>query len=122
MTALTGKIFEHEERYRELLQRQGELVDLLDITKNQAAAQQATESTGDAESVAAVAPEQNSPGEEESSEEAPAPVVATEVALAKTTKIRPIKTRRLVKKAPVQSLVPTVRLSSDTPGRMRIAV
>ena len=28
------------------------------------------------DSVAAVAPEQNSPGEEESSEEAPAPVVA----------------------------------------------
>ena len=122
LTALTGKIFEHEERYRELLKRQGELVDLLDITKNQAAAQQATESTGDAESVAAVAPEQNSPGEEESSEEAPAPVVATEVALAKTTKIRPIKTRRLVKKAPVQSLVPTVRLSSGNTDGMRIAV
>ncbi len=122
LTALTGKIFEHEERYRELLKRQGELVDLLDITKNQAAAQQATESTGDAESVAAVAPEPNSPSEEESSEETPSPVVATEVALAKATKIRPIKTRRLVKKAPVQSLVPTVRLSSGNTDGMRIAV
>ena len=42
--ALGEKIFEHEERYRELLKRQGELVDLLDIAKNQAAANQATES------------------------------------------------------------------------------
>jgi N12 class adenine-specific DNA methylase len=44
LVALGEKIFEHEERYRELLKRQGELVDLLDIAKNQAAANQATES------------------------------------------------------------------------------
>ena len=122
LTALTGKIFEHEERYRELLKRQGELVDLLDITKNQAAAQQATESTGDVESVAAAVPEQNVPIEEESTEEAPAPVVAIEPAPAKTTKIRPVKTRQLEKRTAPQSLAPTVRLASGNGGRMRIAV
>lgn len=72
LAALTGKIFEHEERYRELVKRQGELVDLLDITKNQAAAQQATETKDDLESVAATVPEPDAPGEEENPEEAPA--------------------------------------------------
>lgn len=122
LTALTGKTFEHEERYRELLKRQGELVDLLDITKNQAAAQQATESTGDVDSVVAAVPEPSAPSEEESPEESPAPVVATEPATAKTTKIRPVKTRRPVKKEPLQPLAPTVRLASGNTGRMRIAV
>jgi hypothetical protein len=69
-----------------------------------------------------VAPEPNSPSEEESSEEAPAPFVATQPATAQTTKIRPGKTRRPVKKEPVQSLAPTVRLSSGNTGRMQIAV
>ncbi len=122
LTALTGKIFEHEERYRELLKRQGELVDLLDITKNQAAAQQAAESTGDVESVAAVMPEPNVTSEEEGSEETPTPVGATKPASAKTTKIRPIKTGRLEKKHATQPLAPTVRLASGNGGRMRIAV
>lgn len=53
LTALNGGVFEHEERYRDLLKRQGELVDLLDITKNQAAANQATESKESVESVPA---------------------------------------------------------------------
>ena len=59
LTALTGKIFEHEERCRELLKRQGELVYLLDITKNQAAAQQAAKSADDVESVAATTADEN---------------------------------------------------------------
>ncbi len=122
LTALTGKIFEHEERYRELLKRQGELVDLLDITKNQAAAQQATESTGDVESVAAVVPESGAPSEEESPEETTASVIATETMPAKTAKTRPNKIRRPKKKEPIQSLAPTVRLASGNTGRMRIAV
>jgi N12 class adenine-specific DNA methylase len=65
---LSGKAFEHEERYRDLLKRQGELVDLLDITKNQASAQQATETKDVADSVSGEVPE---PGEAEgeSSEE-----------------------------------------------------
>ena len=36
LSALTGKPFEHEERFRELTARQAELVQALDITKNQA--------------------------------------------------------------------------------------
>lgn len=42
---LNGSDFEHEERYREMLKRQSELVDQLDLAKNQAAAHQATEAT-----------------------------------------------------------------------------
>lgn len=38
---LGAGVFEHEERFRELQRRQSELVDLLDLAKNQAAAQQA---------------------------------------------------------------------------------
>jgi N12 class adenine-specific DNA methylase len=51
LAALTGKIFEHEERYRELTSRQGELVELLDITKNQAASQLAAEPTNEVETL-----------------------------------------------------------------------
>jgi hypothetical protein len=122
LTALTGKIFEHEERYRELLKRQGELVDLLDITKNQAAAQQAAKSADDVESVAATVPEPSVPSEEESPDETPTPVVAAKPAFAKTTKPRPIKTRRLQKTESPQPVAPTVRLVSGNTGRMRIAV
>lgn len=43
LESLHGAVFEHEERYRELLRRQAELVELLDITKNQASANQATD-------------------------------------------------------------------------------
>jgi hypothetical protein len=121
LTALTGKVFEHEERYRELLKRQGELVDLLDITKNQAAAQQAAESTGDVESLAAV-PEPGAPSEDESPEETPAASVSVHPAVPETPGIRPIKSRRPVKMESPQPLAPTVRLASSNPGRMRIAI
>jgi hypothetical protein len=43
LAALNGAVFEHEERYRDLIARQAELVALLDITKNQASAGQAAE-------------------------------------------------------------------------------
>jgi N12 class adenine-specific DNA methylase len=46
---LIGRTFEHEEKYRELVARQSQLVDELDIAKNQAAAQQAAEATQIAE-------------------------------------------------------------------------
>jgi hypothetical protein len=121
LTALTGKVFEHEERYRELLKRQGELVDLLDITKNQAAAQQAAESTGDVESVAAV-PEPGAPSEDESPEETPATSVSVQPAASETPRNRPIKSRRPVKMETPQSLAPTVRLAASNTGRMRIAI
>ncbi|MBX3738894.1 MAG: DEAD/DEAH box helicase family protein [Candidatus Didemnitutus sp.] len=39
LAALVGAVFDHEERYRELLRRQSELVEALDITKNQAGSQ-----------------------------------------------------------------------------------
>jgi N12 class adenine-specific DNA methylase len=44
LTKLAGGVWEHEEHYRTLVKRQAELVDALDLTKNQAAAQLATES------------------------------------------------------------------------------
>lgn len=44
LSKLAGNVWEHEEHYRILVKRQTELVDALDITKNQAAAQLATES------------------------------------------------------------------------------
>ena len=48
LSALVGKPFEHEARYRELQKRQTELVEALDITKNQASSQLAAE-PGDSE-------------------------------------------------------------------------
>lgn len=39
LSLLSGGVWEHEEHYRELLKRQAELVEALDITKNQASAQ-----------------------------------------------------------------------------------
>ncbi|WP_334319088.1 hypothetical protein [Termitidicoccus mucosus] len=39
LSSLSGGVWEHEEHYRELLKRQAELVEALDITKNQASAQ-----------------------------------------------------------------------------------
>lgn len=67
LNALNGAVFEHEERYRELMKRQGELVDLLDITKNQAAADQATEAK---EAVGALAAEIAAPSVTEGEEDA----------------------------------------------------
>ena len=67
-------------------------------------------------------PEASAPNEEESTEEAPEPVIATKPATAKATKIRPTKIRRLEKMEPPQSTAPTVRLASGNGGRMRIAV
>jgi len=47
LAALVGGIFDHEERYRELLRRQSELVEALDITKNQAGAQLSADASGE---------------------------------------------------------------------------
>jgi N12 class adenine-specific DNA methylase len=65
LAKLAGGVFEHEERYREVVARQAELVDKLDITKNQAASQLAAESTGEVETTA------TGPGEEATEEMAP---------------------------------------------------
>jgi hypothetical protein len=62
LSSLVGKPFEHEERLQELTARQAELVDALDITKNQAAGLSAeagetpaaTESSDESEKQAAV--------------------------------------------------------------------
>jgi hypothetical protein len=65
LVRLNGSIFEHEERYRDVLKRQSELVDLLDLAKNQAAAQHATESTESTGGpVAANSPEGSAPAPE----------------------------------------------------------
>lgn len=122
LTALTGKVFEHEERYRELLKRQGELVDLLDIAKNQAAAQQATEATGNVESVTPVVPEAGSPDEDEIPKETPAPADEAMPAVKKGSRIRASKSRPAEPIAPMQQLAPTVRLTPRLPARMKIAV
>lgn len=42
LTKLAGGVWEHEEHYRTLVKRQAELVEALDITKNQASSQLAT--------------------------------------------------------------------------------
>jgi N12 class adenine-specific DNA methylase/TolA-binding protein len=122
LTALTGKVFEHEERYRELLKRQGELVDLLDIAKNQAAAQQATESTGDVESVTPVVPDAVAPDADESPGETPAPVVAMQPVMVNGAKSRGDRTRRSERSESAMPLAPTVRLAPANTGRMRIAI
>ena len=121
LTALTGKIFEHEERCRELLKRQGELVYLLDITKNQAAAQQATESTGDVETVSVEAPETGISTEVEPAEELSTPAVAVATVEPKPI-IRRLKTRTPAKGQTTKSTSPTVRLAPQEPARMKIAV
>jgi hypothetical protein len=69
LTALGSGVFEHEERYRELLARQGELIDKLDITKNQASARQAAETTDNAESAAVAVPEFSTRHESEAPKE-----------------------------------------------------
>lgn len=55
LSKLAGGVWEHEEHYRTLVKRQAELVDALDLTKNQAAAQLATESE-ETETVASPTP------------------------------------------------------------------
>jgi N12 class adenine-specific DNA methylase len=62
LSNLAGNVWEHEEHYRTLVKRQAELVDALDITKNQAASQLATESE-ETETVS-----NSAPGEETSEE------------------------------------------------------
>jgi hypothetical protein len=57
LSKLAGGVWEHEEHYRTLVNRQAELVDALDLTKNQAAAQLATESE-ETETVANPTPEE----------------------------------------------------------------
>jgi hypothetical protein len=121
LTALTGKIFEHEERYRELLKRQGELVDLLDITKNQAAAQQATESTGDVETVSVEASEMGISTDVEPAEESSTPAVAVATVEPKPI-TRRFKARTPAKGQTTKSTSPTVRLAPQEPARMKIAV
>lgn len=78
---LAGGVWEHEEHYRTLVKRQAELVDALDLTKNQAAAQLATESE-ETETIASATPAEE-PSEEvgasaEKSEAIEAQGIATE--------------------------------------------
>ena len=115
ITRLNGAVFEHEERYRELIKRQGELVDLLDITKNQAAAQQAAESKDDAASVAAEVLEPTTPSEGETPDEVPAPAVAPKSGQARR------RDHRASAKAPVPAVAPTVRLKNRQSSRPKAA-
>ena len=57
LSALAGRVFDHEERYRELVARQAALVDKLDITKNQAPEQLAADAETDGGEGEAAAPE-----------------------------------------------------------------
>ena len=110
--ALNGAVFEHEERYRELVRRQGELVDLLDITKNQAAAHQAAETTNDLDKVVALASE---PAEEIEAVTTQAPALAA--VAARKSRPRSAKIRPAAK-----SIGPTVHLVSAKPSSLKIAV
>ncbi len=113
LKALNTAVFEHEERYRELIRRQGELVDLLDITKNQAAAQQAAETTGDVDSVAAVAPEPSTPSESEDTGEAEREQETIGNSLSSQgTEARANRSNRPALNPGRKSAVPTVRLKS----------
>lgn len=78
LSALVGKPFEHEARYREAQQRQSELVEALDITKNQASSQLAAEN-GEAETPATDTPKKSARIAAEESTEV---VVTTAVAPA----------------------------------------
>ncbi len=60
LTKLAGGVWEHEEHYRTLAKRQGELVEALDITKNQASSQLATESEETETATSAASEEQDS--------------------------------------------------------------
>ena len=70
LSKLAGGIWEHEEHYQTLQKRQAELVDALDITKNQAAAQLATESE-ETETVASATPAEETSEEVGAEEEVP---------------------------------------------------
>ncbi len=118
LTALTGKVFEHEERHHELLKRQGELVDLLDISKNQAAAQQATETK---EAVESMTPSPSAPGDSELSAETPAPAISTPA----ESKVNRSSRRKLWSTGGQSATVPVepiVQLAPQKRDRIRIAV
>jgi len=78
---LAEKVFEHEERYRQLALRQSELVKALDITKNQASERLATESQETETS------EKEEPAENEASEERPTPAKRPRETAAQTPTI-----------------------------------
>ncbi len=70
LSVLATRVFEHEERYRELIVRQAELVKALDITKNQAPEQLAADvETEDTEAV--VTPPKRADKEAPAEQEAP---------------------------------------------------
>jgi N12 class adenine-specific DNA methylase len=115
LNALTDKVFEHEERYRELLQRQGELVDLLDLTKNQAAAQQAAETTGNVESVAMDMPGTDASEEGEGTAEKSAQSAAPDATAIDLVAFRP-------KSSLIKTPAATVRLAPRCSARLKIAI
>ena len=106
LSSLAGTLFEHEERYRELVGRQADLVQALDITKNQASSRLAAETTGDIESVDATPPEAEGEGAWEKQGEAAAGSNNRTRAAAPQTK----------------PTVATVHLASRRNSRMKIAV
>lgn len=119
LNALNGAVFEHEERYRELLKRQGELVDLLDITKNQAAENQATEAK---EGIETVGIAESAKAEDESPAQSEA-LTSADVGPNENepTKERP-KERIVAVKRQKSSSTATVRTVRNNPGKLRIAV
>jgi N12 class adenine-specific DNA methylase/adenine-specific DNA methylase len=60
LSALVGKPFEYEERLNELTARQAELLDVLDITKNQAAGLSAETDAGEGETLSVTASDSES--------------------------------------------------------------
>lgn len=109
---LAGRVFEHEERYLEQLRRQGELVDLLDLSKNQAAAQQATESKADDGVLSAADPNQEPEAASETPSELPRPRKA-----ARVDRVRPEAASAIARKSPLH-----LPGSPGLPGKVRLAV
>ena len=114
LSALAGSLFEHEERYRELVRRQAELVEALDITKNQASSQQAAETTGDVESIASVV-ETESPNEQENEKLQASQKVTADASLSGVRPSAPKNTKPI-------ALGVSVRTTPVKRSRARIAV
>ena len=85
LSALAGRMFEHEEHYRELVARQAELVTALDITKNQASEQLAAETT-ETEAVSTATDQKEAESPSECEDPAESPQEAPERAAALQTK------------------------------------
>lgn len=126
LSKLAGGVWEHEEHYRSLVQRQAELVEALDLTKNQAAGELAT----NAEETETVASETAVDDAQDLEETEEAEVAHLDVSAPEATPVETIKPSRsdaLAKKPalkpsrPTGSSVAVKQVRTDTPKRRMAA-